>query len=419
MPPWGNRSCDSLLEKVAADQVEELVILPIKTFGDSELELLATLLPTAQSLTSITLSSSHQVSNDSSWKSFGKAILESQVLRLAIVGGMGPIGWNAWLQGLSTAQTVPTNCPVQQLNVSGNNLSMVDMNILCRHAHFLPALRELDLSRNRLSDGGLEKMSSSSAILFPSLTILDVSSCGLEGNQLAAFSRTLSTTIETIKASHNPIGSEGLTSLLENHPHCETLHADNCSITKVELPTSISASGIASLYLAQNPLSSCVVASLCNSFPKLQTLDVSNHPKWDDSIDATLLARHPTLRTLDLSQTACSVASVITLLTKETMVALRLFACPHLDASAFFALAHALRESGLHTLDVAGNGVSNVAAVVALMEAANETPCLTTLVVGGNVGGPIIEEAVQRLRPTLHVARDLRGSRANSFNGLR
>jgi hypothetical protein len=121
---------------------------------------------------------------------------------------------------------------------------------------------------------------------------------------------------------------------------------------------------------------------------------------------------------LDLSHTQCGIEGAVAAVRWSPAPSLRLFS-NDLGADGFQALAeHWTNEdsssSGLQSLDLAGNGASETAVanlLTALCPRANYTPVplLTTLVVGGNAGGPSVEQAVQRLqqlRPNLDVARD-------------
>eukprot|EP00536_Pseudo-nitzschia_multiseries_P000291 jgi/Psemu1/282229/fgenesh1_pg.4_\ len=190
--------------------------------------------------------------------------------------------------------------------------------------------------------------------------------------------------------------------------------------------------------------------SRCRWLSNLRSLNASGNPLGSGLVSLAVAAA-PWIRSLhqlDLSHTSCGVTGAAELLrgcdvpeSESTLRTLNLFG-NNLGTEGFVELAGVLEggHSSLQYLDLGGNGASE-AGVVALVEGllvataaptdadekseecdgpARENNALRVLVVGGNAGGPALEEAVrkaQTVHPNLDIARDKPKRKDNNGGG--
>jgi hypothetical protein len=112
MSAWGEnssaRSCDVLLKRVEVNDpgLEDLIILPIKSFGSKELSRLAQCLGQNSHLRSLQ-ASGHSIESVEAIEAFGSALASSSLVEIAIGdSNMGDHGINALCRGLESSGNI-------------------------------------------------------------------------------------------------------------------------------------------------------------------------------------------------------------------------------------------------------------------------------------------------------------------------
>ena len=515
-----------MLERIERNDptLTELVILPTKTFGSTEVNRLAVALgPNGKNtyLTSIS-ASGHEIQDVSSLASLGKAIssgTQNNVKSLAIGNStMGDVGVCALCDGLQQGcwggddnYDGTSRIRLEYLDLSYKNIGSLGMNAIIETFQGSSTLKTLNLSRNpnigsctifqqQRGTGEEEEGDANSTAkqFLPSVTDLDLSECGMtsqscEGlvSELAQSNNNNNNNDDddddlarnlTLRLNSNPqIGPNGMkflsraltttTSSSSNACNVVQLYLSRCNILDEGLTyllDGISDGGRSSSYLqvldlSYNDLTSVGLEefskrlihnnneddvlpqlvdlnlagskfneeSSITSFAK--ALDVLYYKKRtssdnDDHDDGKVL-----LSKLDLNDTSCGIQGAISMIKYGHLQSLSLFN-NDLNSEGFIEIADSGCLHGGHptlkSLDIGGNH-ANQGSVVALLESLiikekdDTTPSTFTknqlelLVVGGNEGGPDVEEMVKKVKevfPKLDIARDKPRRQQNQQN---
>ena len=197
------------------------------------------------------------------------------------------------LRGISVEEAELTeidlshNLMLSSLDISGNNLTELDVSML-------PRLQELSANNNQLATIHFGENSKLEYLFIGGnrLSDLDISTLsGLEdldvsNNQLTRIDVSNNLKVWEIKASHNPIGDIDVTHL----SNLAGLFVDDCGLSTIDLThntelqgLSINDNSFTDLDLSQNPALSYLychgnqLTSLHVNFARLQELDVSNN----------------------------------------------------------------------------------------------------------------------------------------------
>lgn len=434
MSAWGSssfRSCDSLLQRIERNDptMTDLIILPIKTFGDAEIHRLCVVLEKncqKTHLNSVT-ASGHAISAAALHR-LGHAIAcsGSTPLRALAVGdaSMGDAGVIALCRGLGV------NHPLQTVDLSYKNMTATGFGSVLETVGQSSTLTHLNLSRNPAIGSSPRMITDDDARgtpFFENLVELDLSDCQLTSEFASWFFPLLENNVEqTLLLSNNPLKADGLRAL--NNCSISTLDVSNCQLgdegMKV-LALFESLPRIVSLDLSKNNISEAGIRSLVSCFTNnnrdtfcLQHLDLSQNPISEQGVcwlvEQGLACQNQSLHSLDLSETACGIKGASIALTGSNVKSLRLFH-NQLGSTGFRVLAELIQQDigCLETLDLAGNKADEdavVALLTAVLERETRGPShLKCLVIGGNAAGTKIEELVQQIkqiRPDLDIARD-------------
>jgi Leucine Rich repeat len=442
-------SCSSLMDRVRRNEITDLIILPGKRFTSNDLLDLADIFrndPHNNHCRSIQ-ASGHAVSNEA-LRVFGAALGKGVLLEHLAIGdsSMGDAGLQALVDGILEEQELVGShhrfSSLKRLDLSFKGLSWKSLGILSTVAEHFPSLEWLDLSRNtfHLDDevSEVDDDDTSSTLLDdlprffpPSVTDLNLSDCQLGRTALrkicSHMANSAASGCRILRLSHNPQLQNAVFSLLTTMPCLEHLVASSCGITggismdETMVSSSSSSSNCRILDVSENQLTVDTIRMIARQMSHLQELNVAANPTLGVPGAMAIAQELPSLQTLDASASNIGVDGALALLhsprqqsSPGCLTSLRLFDS-QLGSEGFNALAELLqRRSGGHrfaTLDVAGNG-ADAAAVATLIAAA--APWVDCLVVGGNEGGPAVEEAIRVAKlsyPQLDVARDVKKQR--------
>lgn len=454
---WGSggfKSCDSLLARVENNDplLTELVILPMKTFGEMELKRLSDILSTGKNthLTSIS-ASGHAVPPETLYKlSQALASPGGKNIKCLAIGDeqMGDEGVEALCRGL-----VHVNGGfLESLDLSSKNLTSVSMTYLARTFGRSQYLKSLHLYRNSICDEGLanfkqEVMRNGRIESFPPLELLDLSESNIGALGVASLASCLSnetyvhdSAMELILNNNPNIGSVGCRSLkhLIATPNCASI-IRKLSIRKCKIgdegvihlgsafemrsckklccldlvDNNIGPRGMEKfatalmdhkmhiedlnhLNLAENALGSEGVSSLGRSLKSKENED-GNH----------------SIHTIDLSQTNCGPESAAMLLKCNSLKSLRLFNNNLREGLGMLAEYLHGGHATLAHLDVAGNRASGTTISsllkAVLVKSDPDNSVLHTLELGGNEideDASVIIQKLEVARPGLDIARD-------------
>lgn len=459
MSAWGKggsaKSCNALLTRVEANDstLTELVILPAKTFGATEVERLAAAIGTGNNTHLKSLSASGHAIPPNSLARLGTAIAlkKSCLVRISIGHrNMGDEGVVALCSGLNDSF-------LEEVDLVWKDLSTDGMAALGKTFGPSRSLRKLILSRNeRVKDEGIIAFCTSAStrceelnrVAFPALEELNLAVCGVGSAGVKSLAQLLQTTADNSAAGERSL-SLTLSANVLGHAACNSLAPLLCDTS---LLSSLSLANCSIGNEGTKLLCMAVTSDQCKS---LKVLDLSHNDigaegaaalgksLWDDNaigwtqlVDLRLEGnnlspsgvkdimdaltsedediKNQKLQSLDLTQTNCGVDGAAAAVQCQSLSSLRLFN-NKLGAGGFQRLADLLQggHASLVNLDLGGNDASE-ASVVELLTALTRdgqgfASKLRLLEIGGNQGGHHVDEAVEKLKqvhPELDVARD-------------
>lgn len=422
----GLKSCTSLLDRVERNELEELVILPMKTFGGSEMSRLATILAQGKAprLTSIS-ASGHAVTPDS-LKLLGEALGGSAVNVKTVAFGdqtMGDEGVIAFCEACGS------DTRIEALDLASKGLSAAGFAAVAKAFAGL-SLKELNLSRNdKAGDDGIQSFCGHvKSQSFPKMERLILSECKIGVSGVAFLCEALARIdgcqkIE-LAINDNAIGVKGCVALgnLISSPgqKLSSLHMARCAIGDEgisNLSSGGSVVGLENLNLAENgiaPAGARALANILGSFKDLNQLVLAGNPlesEGTQSIAQSLGGESSSLAVLDLSATQCGKEGAAAILScKNSLLQLRLFG-NKIGSAGFDAITPKLGTcTTLKELDLGGNDAGAGAVMGLLRAVANDSNSLVVLEIGGNETGHEVENFIntelKRTRPNLDVARD-------------
>jgi Ran GTPase-activating protein (RanGAP) involved in mRNA processing and transport len=443
----GLKSCDALLERVRKNDptLESMVILPMKTFGATELERLAEILASGKNTVLKSISASgHEVSPES-LKIFGAALASEGGRNVCHISIGDDSMEDEGVEALCLEWVATRGGSLEHVDFGFKNLSSKACTCIGRVFGSSDCMKKLELYRNLpIGNKGIEALTlsanESDKMPFRSLELLDISECdiGPEGMRsladcLVLASKHRPNPIDLI-ASLNPLtpaASSSLGNLIFTNT-LSRLSLKSCSLgdagilSLFECFKTDSLKSISFLDLSQNNISAVgaqglasTIKSRKDTLPNLSEINLSGNEMGGDGIVALADALqgpggNSTINVLDLGSTNCEIEGAIAVLHCPSLISLRLFD-NNLGSQGFVALSLHLKggHSTLEHLDLGGNRASEEAVVGLLgsLLTRNEPDenVLNTLELGGNQGGDGVEriiEGLKSVRPYLDVARD-------------
>mmetsp|Transcript_17642 Transcript_17642/g.38233 ORF Transcript_17642/g.38233 Transcript_17642/m.38233 type:complete len:484 (-) Transcript_17642:74-1525(-) len=473
---WGKggslRSCDALLKRVEDNDplLSELVILPMKTFGPSDVERLSRAIASGSNTHLHSVSASGHDLPPKSLKRFALALSAQAIKMLRIsdeektsgitsvaIGSKdtGDEGVVAFCEGLQATK----GGLLQSLDFGWKNLGKDGMQAIGKTFGASRCVTYIDLSRNAIGSEGITCManaikekSKGCSLGFPSLEKIILSECNISSSGVHSLSEIIfgegSNRCESIHLAigSNPIEAEGcgalskLCSIPGRGSMISHLQLSQCSIGDegVKLLSSAAMSNsctwLTFLDLSDNSITKdgaeTFAKSLTKSWPDLVELKLAQNElgaegvtsvmealvtSGDAIIDGPAEKKNSTLQNLDLSCTNCGINGAKSTLLSGALTTLRLFD-NRLGSVGFNALSPLL-EGGhptIENLDLGGNSAGEEAVVSLLNSIADrreEGPesKLSVLEIGGNKFGDNALEALnelKRVKPLLDVAHD-------------
>ena len=427
MSAWGNnsnsnstfKSCEALITRVEANDptLQDLVILPMKIFGDAELDRLTKAATTYQHCKTLA-ASGHKVS-PAALERFGKATKLTAIFGIgdSTMGDEGVVALCAGLAAASDCQTL------EHLDLSYKGMGLTGFRAIAQLD--IASLRHVNASRNALGSDALP-VDAVPALLYRHVLSLDISSCEISSELAKELVSKLgdACSLQTLNISHNPIGDEGFGALVSYLPRLEVLRVSSCRLREQSITQLLQEQRCSYMVLdvsnnaltAASPWKACLATLL----PQLQELNVSGNTALESDGVLGIVeglsssSNAVVLKELDLSQTKCGADAAVAAL--SCTQSLRLFDNQLGKDDGFAALATTNLPSTLMALDVAGNGADQASVVLllrsVLRQLGDDKCSLTSLVVGGNAGGDDVEAVmreIQAVRPKLDVARDKKG----------
>ena len=331
------------------------------------------------------------------------------------------------------------------------------MDAIVSHLSESRNLRSINLSRNEALCTYFTQQTKPEVRLFPYVQDLDVSECNLGEDAMKTFARMLSTTTTTtesdnhdsviLRIASNPMGSRGAESLFSclKSKRISELYVSNCDIGDeglvhlVKACNSASAASLEIIDLASNNIGPEGLTSFATTLeretdmlPSLKYISIADNKFDNESVQLfagsvgklqSSGAMH--LEKLDITGVSCGVSGASDLIRLCQLRDLRLFN-NNLGSEGFLAIAKTLKggHPTLQYLDLGGNHAEE-ASVVSLLHALTlnaEPPFvnnLQTLVIGGNKGGPAVEDMVAQVLekfPDMDIARDKSKQQLNHPN---
>jgi len=471
---WGKGgslgSCDALLKRVEDNdpKLTELVILPMKTFGPTDVERLSRAIASGSNTNLRSISASGHHLPPESLKLFGlslsaqaKEALEKKdgmcgITSLAIGSkDMGDEGVIALCEGLEESN----GALLQVVDFGWKNLGIDSLRAIGKTFASSQALKYVDLSRNNsVGNEGMACLAnaakeSTEITPFTSLEKLILSECNIGPSGVQSLAEVIlgcgnnnRTRGIDLGLGSNPIGSEscGILSKLCAIPGkgsmISHLRLSQCSIGDGGLKLLSSAAianpctGLTVLDLSENSVTAngakLFAESLEDSWPDLVELKLAKNELEGEGVTSVMGAlatrsdeasnesqekKNSTLRNLDLSCTSCGMEGAKAALTAGGLSTLRLFN-NRLASDGFHAISSLLQggHPSIENLDIGGNNADEDA-VVALLNAISTREDdrflskLIVLEIGGNKFGQKAMEALNEMKlvyPLLDVAHD-------------
>ena len=457
----GFKSCEALLDRVEKNdsQLVELVILPMKTFGEAEVERLANILATGQNTHLKSISASGHALSSTALEKLGQALVtpsSSKICSIAVGDeSMGDEGVDSLCQPISEIN----GGFVESVDFSFKGIKDVGASAIGRTFGPSKMLKRLDLYRNPgIGDDGMIKLCTyasshckreqSTSHAFRVLEYLDIAENEIGPAGAKAWVDCLTKGVESVprfkqidlQASMNPIGPKGcsyLKDLISQQSGYKSIVSKmslkKCSIGDEGFAFLVEAfqnscDGFTALDVSNNGISEKSMMALSNALKEkeaniksLKSLSLANNSIGDGGL-VTLLGSlnqkdkqgNNTIEILDLSSTNCGTNAAVEAIKCTSLKSIRLFN-NNLGSEGFEALASLLNggHPTLEHLDLGGNRAKD-SAVASLLKAVmvkNEpdNSVLRTIELGGNEVGKEVEDILKELlivRPELDIARD-------------
>ena len=427
--------------------MNELVILPMKTFSDDDCRRLSRAISNGANTHLRSISASGHHLRPEAMQTLGLALStqakilsgSSGLTHLAIGSkDMGDEGVCSLCEGLEGS----SGALLQHVDLAWKNISGEGAAAVGRAFSSSRNLIHLDLSRNeKIENGGLialveaARNRDEAATVLPSLEVLNISECSLVGTAgvqslmglLGEGSR--SKPLDLV-VSTNPIGPAGCAVIsqlcsAESGSMMGKLLISKCAIGNEGVEELVSSShpwtGLVALDVVENDITEIGAKSLAGSFvetfPDLVELKLAKNDLGSDGVQSffgAIQGKSYALDNLDLSCTNCGVEGLRAALTSSNISTLRLFG-NKLGSDGLDAAAQLLRggHPSIVNLDLGGQN-ANEKSVVALLDSIAIQGCgfeskLAVLEIGGNEFGSRCWEALDRLKkvhPCLDVAHD-------------
>lgn len=448
-------------------QLVELVILPMKSFGEGDVERLSNILSSGKNTNLKSISASGHALTSMSLTKLGQALAskKSNVCHIAVGDeNMKDEGVESFCRPIVEIN----GGSIESVDFSYKSITSVGAGIIGRTFGNSKYLKRLDLYRNpEIGGDGIIKFSMRTSSCskeintsnsFVGLEHLDISECAVGSEGVKALVDCLTTAGTErpnqidLQASSNDFGPEGcihLANLISNHSRkrsaLKKISMKKCCIGNEGFGSIVesfrfSCEGFCVLDVADNGIGLDGALSLAKSLSEyetniktLQDLNLANNYIGDDGV-ITLAGSlkqngncgNSTIDTLDLSTTKCGIDGAVAILKCTSLKSVRLFN-NNLGSDGFDALRLLLLggHATLEHLDLGGNRAkeSAVAALLRAIMVKNEpdTSVLRTIELGGNEVGEEVESILRELsvvRPELDVARDRPSvEQPNDFQG--
>ena len=317
------------------------------------------------------------------------------------------------------------------LDLSYKSLSHKGLKSILEWTGSSDFLKKLDLSRNIDLVKGLSTdyvPARQGSNLFPALEEANLSTCNLQGQSGVLLISFLASApqLRLLRLSQNPLGSSVVDSLTRVSGCLVELSLSQCQLIDEHfenlVPSLSQLDCLENLDISQNALTEsgavALAKGMAHGFPMLLAINLAGNPLQGTGVSSfidLMGQQHQTsLHSLDLSNTRCSAEAARLVIKSSCTRLLRLFDNA-LGSAGFCLLSDTLRggHPTMKSLDLAGNG-ANQEAVVEILQGLLVTDAgfdsvLECLVVGGNQGGPALENIIQQIktiRPGLDIARD-------------
>jgi len=394
-------------------QLKELIILPAKTFGGTEVERLASALSQNTNLISIS-ASGHSLSL-SSLRTLAQALKRETILKQLAIGdkNLGDEGVAA-LGGFHE---------LEKLDLAYKNLSSEGLTFLGASTDIGGQyLTDLNLARNpKIGNEGLKAFYtatlSTSGLVLPNLRILDLSDCQIGVEGLDALQKLLvQTSLTTLLLASNPLGPSScvpLASILTTAQKIQFLSLASCEIGDEGVITlsKSTPTQLRQLDLSNNQIghvgAKALAVALKENLKELLVLRIANNPLGNEGI-VEISTAITNFEELDLTQTSCGINGA-----KSTLSCgirnLRLFN-NQLGSDGFLEISKMLANTNVVELDLGGNKADADSMKELLRSLLDvEQTSLKVLIIGANETSMEVEhliEKVNEIHPTLDIARD-------------
>ena len=238
MSAWGAfKSCDSLISRIEQNDptLEDLVILPTKTFGEAEVARLCAVLERCDNANTYFKSlraSGHSVPA-SSLRRMGTAIATTKATSFCSVAigdrNMGDEGVSAFCEGLSAGDH-----SLESIDLSFKGMEATGFLTILQTMGEDKILKHLDLSRNQ-GIGNTDLSDIDKKVVFGSVKELDLSDCDISSalaDQLFPLLRPGTGNVKRtlVRLSGNPIGEQGAESLKNLFLSTESVYLSYCQL---------------------------------------------------------------------------------------------------------------------------------------------------------------------------------------------
>ena len=427
--------------------MNELVILPMKTFNDDDCRRLSRAIANGTNTNLRSISASGHHLRPESLQTLGLALSTqgtnlngSSGLTYLAIGSkdMGDEGVCSLCEGLEDSN----GALLRHVDLAWKNISGEGAAAVGRAFSSSSNLRHLDLSRNeKIENDGLKalveaaRIRNEAATVLPSLEVLNISECSLAGpagvqSLTKLFGEGSRSKRLDLVVSSNPIGPAGCAVIsqmcsTESGSMMGKLLISKCAIGNEGVKALVSSchpcTGLMVLDIVDNDITEIGAKSLADSFvetfPDLVELKLAKNDIGSDGVESffgAIQGKSYALDNLDLSCTNCGVEGLRAALSSSNISTLRLFG-NKLGSDGLDAAAQLLRggHPSIVNLDLGGQNSEEKSVVALLDSIAQPTKLfeskLAVLEIGGNEFGDSAMEALDRLKkshPGLDVAHD-------------
>lgn len=450
----GFKSCKNLLDRVEKNDssLVELVILPMKNFGDEDLKRLSEIIESGKNKKLKSISASgHRVSPESLFL-LGKALASDNGRNITKVAIGDEHMMDEGVISFCRPLIEVNGGNIEELDLAYKNITKTGAKIIGEAFGGSKAMKRLELYRNPdMGDEGITDLCyaactrSGSSLCFENIQYLDMSECQITGDGMKAFADCLtngessenvrSSALE-LQISKNDIGPEGckhISKLLSNQDGRSSiisrLSMKKCVLGDEGFEILVNAfnedcSRLLFIDISDNEIGakgalhiSEALTANSRNIKSLGEVILANNLLEEEGIlklAQSMRKEENAIHTLDLSGTKCGVNGALEILQCPTLKSIRLFnnnlSCDGFEAiTPFFIGGHATIEH----LDLGGNRAKESAVATLLhaimMDVDSMESKLATLEIGGNEVGEIVEEILREMettRPEIDVARD-------------